>query len=182
MDTSLSPVLPRDDVWGTSSFYVVGDDGAVDGESRARVAPSHEAAPLLPPPGVDREDMPTILIVDDEESIAEMLADLLCDEGYRVVVARDGTSALAYARRSPPTMVLSDCMMPGLDGTHFVREMRRHRATRHIPVVLMSSARPRMLGLPDVPFLAKPFEIDDVLALVARCARPRFFAQLYGEG
>lgn len=183
MDMSHIPVLPQDRWWDERDFYIVSAGDALDAASRSPGVTSHEVVPIQSSTtSASEDDKPTILIVDDEESIAELLADLLCDEGYRVIVARDGATALACARSAQPAMVLSDCMMPGLDGMQFVREMRRHPATRGIPVVLMSSARPTMLRLPDVPFLEKPFEIDDVLALVAQCARRRSFAQLYGEG
>jgi CheY-like chemotaxis protein len=126
---------------------------------------------------------PVVLIVDDDETIAELLMDLLDSEGYRVIVARDGPTALAAARRERPDMILSDCMMPGLSGTQLVNELRRHAATRDIRVALMSSTRPRGFNQPDVPFLAKPFEIDDLLDLVARCTRAAVYAgPLYGEG
>jgi two-component system response regulator MtrA len=123
-----------------------------------------------------------VLIVDDDDSIAELLADLLEGEGYRAVVAHDGVSALEYARTARPDMVLSDCMMPGLSGTQLAQELRRGRATRSIALVLMSSTRPRDLNLARVPFLPKPFEIDDVLALVEQYSQGPVSAQLYGEG
>jgi CheY-like chemotaxis protein len=182
MDMSYSPVLSQDDWWDERDFYMVGAGDAMIGESRSPGVTDHKPVSIQPSSASSVNDQPTILIVDDEESIAELLADLLGDEGYRVIVARDGAAALACARSAQPAMVLSDCMMPGLDGMEFVREMRRHPATRHIPVALMSSARPKMLRLPDVPFLEKPFDLDDVVALVAQCARRRSFAQLYGEG
>lgn len=128
-----------------------------------------------------RSDNRTILIVEDDESIAELLGDLLSGEGYRVVVVHDGRAGLAYARREHPAMVLSDCMLPGVSGTEMAAALRKQSATRHIPIALMSSTRPKGLNLPGVPFLAKPFEIDDVLNLVAHCMREQPYAQLYGE-
>ncbi|HEY7779676.1 MAG TPA: response regulator [Ktedonobacterales bacterium] len=125
---------------------------------------------------------PVVMIVDDDDGIANLLADLLTDEGYRVVVARDGLAALRGVRRERPAMVLTDCMMPGLDGVEFLRELRRHPSTRTIPVVLMSSSRPRNPALADVPFLAKPFDVDDVLEIVARYAFAPSLSPLYGEG
>jgi two-component system response regulator MtrA len=124
----------------------------------------------------------TVLIVDDDESIAELLADLLAGEGYRAVIAHDGATALDFARTERPDMVLSDCMMPGLSGTQLAQELRRSPTTRSIALALMSSTRPRDLSMPNVPFLAKPFEIDDVLNLVGAQSRGRVRAQLYGEG
>lgn len=113
----------------------------------------------------------TVLVVDDDAAIAGLLADLLTSAGYRVVVAGNGRTAFAIARALHPEIVLTDCIMPELDGTGFIQALRQHRATRDIPVVLMSSTRPSAAETPDVPFLAKPFDIDDVLAFVERHAR-----------
>jgi CheY-like chemotaxis protein len=124
----------------------------------------------------------TVLIVDDDVSIAEMLAELLQDEGYETVVAHDGLAALAYARREPPDLILSDDMMPGLTGMQLVQELSRLPMTRSIALVLMSSAHPRRLSTPNVPFLPKPFEINDVLDLVEHNTAGPVQAQLYGEG
>jgi CheY-like chemotaxis protein len=166
-------------------------------EERTRVRrPTHGFGGAdAPPPPIDSNgarqesirasgwpDAPTILIVDDEPTISELLADLLGEEGYRVAVAADGVAALAAARRLRPALVLSDWMMPGLSGSDLVRELRRAPATRSIPVVLMSSVRPRDRHLLEVPFLPKPFEIDAVLDLVARYSQTQPRVQLYGEG
>jgi CheY-like chemotaxis protein len=124
----------------------------------------------------------TVMIVDDDVSIAEMLAELLRDEGYDTVIAHDGLAALAYARREPPDLILSDDMMPGLTGMELVQELSRLPSTRSIALVLMSSAHPRRLSIPNVPFLPKPFEINDVLDLVERNTVGPVQAQLYGEG
>ena len=78
--------------------------------------------------------------------------------------AQDGHAALAEVERQPPDLVVSDVMMPGLDGAALHRELRArgHR----LPVVLFSAAHhPRLPS--DVPFLAKPFEIERLLAVVA---------------
>jgi CheY-like chemotaxis protein len=127
-------------------------------------------------------DRPTVLIVEDDDCIAGLLADLLSGEGYRVIVAQDGLEALSAASSERPDMILSDCMMPRLSGTQLATLLRRHPETRTIPIVLMSSTRPLGFNLPEVPFLAKPFEIDDVLGLVAQCIHTPSLARLVGEG
>jgi CheY-like chemotaxis protein len=157
--------------------WVPGSVEPTSSSSRGRDADS--AQPHKPPH--DRRRF-TVLIVDDDDSIAELLADLLEGEGYGAVVAHDGVSALEYARTKRPDMVLSDCMMPGLSGTQLAQELRRSRATRSIALVLMSSTRPRDLNLAHVPFLPKPFEIDEVLALVQQYSQGPVSSQLYGEG
>jgi CheY-like chemotaxis protein len=111
---------------------------------------------------------PTILVVDDELVIAQLLAEVLSDAGYEVLTATNGRTGLAISRAIHPELVLTDYMLPALDGIRLVHELRRHPATRDVPVVLMSCARPGKDELRDVPFLAKPFDLDEVLEIVAR--------------
>ncbi len=141
----------------------------------------------------------TILIVEDEPSIAELIADVLDTAGYRALVAHNGRVALEIVRHERLALVLTDNMMPEVSGIDLVRRLRDYPGTRAIPVVLMSSARPHLApqrataarspstasGKTDtaaniqyteidgdlVPFLPKPFDLDDLLALVAAVAR-----------
>ncbi len=103
----------------------------------------------------------TILIVDDDRHIVEMVAELLSSEGYAVRQAYDGLTALQEAELAAPDLVLSDVAMPRLNGVALAQRLRE----RGIPVVLLSAAvaDPR---LPDVPFVPKPFDIDQILAVV----------------
>jgi DNA-binding response OmpR family regulator len=109
-----------------------------------------------------------ILVVDDERSICDLLAELLADEGYRVNRAYDGLAALAAAERQRPDLILTDVMMPGLDGVSLVRRLR-DRGVR-APAVLMSAVFADV-DLPHVRFVPKPFDVDDVLAVVERLMR-----------
>jgi CheY-like chemotaxis protein len=109
---------------------------------------------------------PTVLVVDDEPSIADLVEDVLDGAGYRVLRAANGRTALAVARRERPVLVLTDRMMPELDGFEFARRLRASPITRDIPVVLMSSTRPDRATMGDLPFLAKPFELDDLIDTV----------------
>lgn len=103
----------------------------------------------------------TVLIVDDDRHIVELLAGLLEEEGYAVRRAYDGLSALQEAAIAPLDLVLSDVAMPRLNGIALAQRLRE----RGIPVVLLSAAvaDPR---LPDVPFVPKPFDLDQILAVV----------------
>ncbi len=112
---------------------------------------------------------PTILVVDDEDSIAALLRDLLEDEGYQVVTAGDGRAALDRLAAQPVALVLSDVMLPHLDGRALARAMHADPAQRAIPLVLVSAAG--AAGVRDAPhaaFLRKPFDLDALLATVAR--------------
>lgn len=123
--------------------------------------------------------MPTILVVEDEPAIRELLVEVLQDEGYGVVAAADGIAALDLLARQATDLVLTDVMMPGLDGLGVVRRMRELPGTARIPVIVMSAVlRAGVEGLDRVSFLAKPFdigrllaEIEDRLALLDRDAR-----------
>ena len=113
-----------------------------------------------------------ILIVEDEPGLAEVLTDLLGDEGYQTAVSVDG-AALAAARANPPGLILLDAMMPGMDGPEVCRRLKADPRTARVPVVFVT-AMPRdtlAARLGDCPHegvLPKPFSLDDVLAVVRR--------------
>ena len=143
----------------------------------ANVNPEH--APVAPP---RLDERPTVLIVEDDAGVAQMLDDLLSDAGYHVLLAGDGQEGMAQAVREQPAVVLSDFMMPGMDGGQLIGKLRAHPRTRGIPVVLMSSLPQARNRVPDVLFLQKPFDIDDVLALLARARRSATPLMRYGDG
>ncbi len=113
--------------------------------------------------------MTTILVVDDEPLIRDLVAALLRDEGYAVVTAADGHTALEIFRRDLPDLVLMDVMMPRLDGRTAFRAMREHADAQQIPVILMSAAaHPTELERGIAAFVRKPFDLNQLLTLVAR--------------
>ena len=107
-----------------------------------------------------------ILIVDDEPNISYALAMVLEDEGHHVQTARNGAEALAMLERDPVDLILSDVMMPIVDGHKLVEELRMRG--NHTPIMLMSAATHAVRVIPGIPFLAKPFDIDELLAMVER--------------
>ena len=109
--------------------------------------------------------MNTILVVDDDIHIAALVAALLEDEGYGVRCAFDGWEALAEIDREPPDLVVSDVMMPRLDGVSLIEQIRNRGLGT--PVVLMSAIYADV-DLPGVRFVPKPFDIDYILAVVRR--------------
>ncbi len=112
--------------------------------------------------------MTTILVVDDERSVRELLVAVLEEEGYAVVGAVDGREALVALARDGPDLVLMDVMMPGLDGPSAYRAMRSLAPERTVPVVLMSAAAdPGQLPAGIAGFLPKPFDLEQLLGLVA---------------
>ncbi|MEA2526248.1 MAG: hypothetical protein QOF01_2737 [Thermomicrobiales bacterium] len=116
-------------------------------------------------PRLDRVVPPAILVVDDERDIADALTDLLFEEGYAVCTAYDGQEALRLVRAEPPDLVLSDVMMPKVNGPALIQRLRRDGY--HLPVILMSAVYADV-DLPGVRFIAKPFNLDHVLSVVER--------------
>jgi CheY-like chemotaxis protein len=113
--------------------------------------------------------MKTILIVEDETLLAELLGDVFTSEGYKVAFAEDGRHALKQMAGERPDLVLSDIMMPGMDGLALCRAMQTNTAYRSIPVVLMSAA-PLRVSRDDCKYeaiIGKPFDLDVLLEIVS---------------
>lgn len=109
----------------------------------------------------------TILVVDDEAPIRELLAAVLEESGYRVLQAVHGKQALDLVSRERPDLVLCDVMMPVMNG---VELCARLKAATDLPVILMSAAAKRTAAAAARAdaFLAKPFDLDLVDMLVSR--------------
>jgi two-component system phosphate regulon response regulator PhoB len=111
--------------------------------------------------------MKTILLIDDEFDTVDVLAMLLRLEGYRVLKAYDGEKGLRLAEAELPDLILSDLMMPRLNGLEVARRLAERPETRRIPLVLHSaSPEPQLEGpRPYEVFLTKPAAIRDVLEI-----------------
>ena len=116
--------------------------------------------------------MPTVLIVDDEAPVREVVAQMLRQAGYGTMLAVDGRDAWAQLHRGRPIdAVLADVVMPTMTGTELLALILAHRP--ELPIALMSGYAAEALsawGLeePPVPFLTKPFSPDTLLAEVRR--------------
>jgi CheY-like chemotaxis protein len=110
------------------------------------------------------ESQVTVLVVDDEPLIREIVRALLEDEGYAVECAEDGVEALAVVEAAPIDLVISDVVMPRLDGRTLAQRLRARRAA--LPIVLMSANRAAS-GIPGIALMPKPFDLDDLLDAVA---------------
>jgi PAS domain S-box-containing protein len=78
----------------------------------------------------------SLLIIDDDPDATKLVAPVLRDHGYRLVVVKDAASGLKAARTNPPTAVLLDLLMPGMDGFEFLRQFRLTDVGRHTPVII----------------------------------------------
>jgi len=116
-------------------------------------------------------DMSTILIVEDEFAIADLLEMVLTDEGYHVLMAANGRQGLERLSEGPrPDLIISDYMMPVLDGAGLIQAMRESEVQRAIPCIVMSSmpeANVRERISDYAAFVRKPFQITALVRLVA---------------
>ena len=108
-------------------------------------------------------DVARILVVDDDLPIRKLLVSLLTESGYTVIEAAHGAAALDLLTDTPVDLVISDVMMPLLDGIHLCRQVK---ATWQTAVILMSSAPPQSLAAGEDAFIAKPFDLDRFEQLV----------------
>lgn len=121
-------------------------------------------------PGTRR--MATVLLVDDDINTLNALRDLVGQEGYRVRTAGDGLDALKSALAEPPDVVISDCMMPHMDGLSLMREMRRSSVLVDVPLVLVSALVTPPPDADVAGFLRKPFAVSQLLDMLHRIAAP----------
>ena len=114
----------------------------------------------IEPPVID-DNKPTLLVVDDNHDIRQFVAETFAEE-FNIVQAANGQQALEEARRYMPTIVVSDVMMPVLNGVEFCRHLKSELQTSHIPIILLTAK----VGLQDQEagynagadsYIAKPF-------------------------
>jgi DNA-binding response OmpR family regulator len=115
----------------------------------------------------------SILVVEDEESIVELVRLYLTKEGFRVNVARDGQEALEMARRLPPDLVVLDLMLPRVDGWEVCRRLRKES---NVPVIMLTARTDDVdkivgleLGADD--YVTKPFNPRELVARIKAVLR-----------
>ncbi len=120
----------------------------------------------------------TILVVDDEEDILELIAYNLKKEGYQVITVLTGELALKETRNRLPDLILLDLMLPGLDGLEVCRQLKNSQTTRTIPIIMVTAKGEETdvvtgleLGADD--YIAKPFSPKVLIARVRAVLRRR---------
>ena len=117
----------------------------------------------------------TILTVDDEDMILQIITDILSTKGYEVVTASNGKEALRKSRKCSPDLIVMDIMMPDLDGPEAVKLLKKDPATRDIPILFLSGIVLKESGKTEQEInvggefytaLAKPFDADELLNAV----------------
>jgi DNA-binding response OmpR family regulator len=135
--------------------------------------------------------MSKILVVDDEQSIVDVLAYNLVKAGHQPIIARDGEQALRLARAECPDLIILDLMLPGLDGLDVCRELRKDS---DLPIIILTAKDEEIdrvvgleLGADD--YVVKPFSVRELMARVKSVlrrasapARPADSAQVVQSG
>jgi two-component system phosphate regulon response regulator PhoB len=124
--------------------------------------------------------MKTILIIEDEKDLADLLAYNLEREGFRTSTARDGLSGLDAAKTSPPDLIILDLMLPGMSGTDICRNLKHNPKTAAVPVIMLTAKGEEIdrvvgfeIGADD--YVIKPFSTRELLLrikAVLRRSRP----------
>jgi CheY-like chemotaxis protein len=125
-----------------------------------------------------------ILIVEDVPNVLELLAVTLRFKGYAVITARNGEEALAALSKTRPALIITDILMPKMDGYAFVQKLRLNPETRSIPVVFLSATyvtpedKQFALSLGAARFMEKPIDTEDFLLTVAELVTQQPLTQL----
>ncbi|MCX8023749.1 MAG: response regulator transcription factor [Thermanaerothrix sp.] len=115
----------------------------------------------------------TILVVDDQASVRQLLQEYLTEHGFRVITASDGQSALYTARHENPDVILLDLMMPRMDGYQFIKQFRQERQTPIIIVTAREEESDAVLGLElgADDYVVKPFRLRELVARIRATLR-----------
>jgi len=114
--------------------------------------------------------MKSVLVVEDDPDLAKMLKRILSHDGYSVATCADGEAALEYLGAQSVDLLITDLMMPGMEGEELLMELRRRKGMASIPVILISASAMRATvaeRLKVEASLAKPFDTEELRQLVA---------------
>ncbi len=120
--------------------------------------------------------MPKVLIIEDEETLVDRLAEKLVAEGFSVTTALDGEAGWERVRSEMPDLIVLDIMLPGLDGLSICRMVRNDSKTSHIPIIMLtarSTEVDKIVGLESGAddYVVKPFGLGEFLARVRAVMR-----------
>jgi CheY-like chemotaxis protein len=113
-----------------------------------------------------------VLLVDDDPDFRDVIADLLRDEGCRVVEASDGAAALQVLDKLVPDLIITDLMMPGMDGWQLFDALQKNAEWAKIPVAVISAFVQADVDY-EVRVLAKPIDLRNLLGLLDELDHPR---------
>ncbi len=136
------------------------------------IVPVYDPEPAMEEETTEQEEGVNILVVEDNSSMREYIRDILAGSSYNVVLANDGRHGLDLAIRILPDLVISDVMMPKMDGMQLLAELKGDIRTSHIPVIMLtalSEKKNRFKGLQHGAddYLIKPFDEEELKILIS---------------
>lgn len=112
-----------------------------------------------------------VLIVEDDHDLRNAMAELLQAEGYHCILAENGLEALDALRRLRPSLLLTDLLMPVMNGVELIRRLRSEARWRDLPIVVMTAANDRIVGVEveslNVPIIRKPADLPTLMQVLA---------------
>lgn len=163
-------------------------DSPDDSSATTVSAPIVVGNPIVPKQDDSDGEKPRILVVEDNHDLLTYICSLI-DDRYAVSTAVDGRVGLAKAKELVPDIILTDIMMPEMDGVTMIQELRGRVETSHIPVIILTAkADPndKIMGIKKGAdaFLVKPFDEEELLVrietmLTNRAKAQRYFAKTY---
>lgn len=110
----------------------------------------------------------TIMIVDDEDEVREMIRRILRFSQFNVIEARDGNEGMEMALSHQPDLITLDIMMPGKDGIKLCEELKANPLTKHIPVIVLTVAgsRKKVMNAGADHYMNKLFSIDEFIKVI----------------
>ena len=118
-------------------------------------------------------DKKTIVLVEDEEHVRQMVSKMLSKSGYSVQEAVDGLDGLRKIDAQKPDLIIADVMMPNLDGLLLIKALKDHHDTKTVPVIFLTAkgdTRSMIEGINAGAkyYVTKPFQMDDLLSKVSK--------------
>ncbi|MDO4258642.1 MAG: response regulator transcription factor [Actinomycetaceae bacterium] len=123
---------------------------------------------------MNTQSLGTVLLVDDEEDIRTFLSSYLTHMGYSVITASDGVEALGHHRDHPVDIVVTDVLMPRMDGRELVRRLRQEEAWTPVIMLTQVTARGERIAALDEgadDYLSKPFDPDELISRIGALLR-----------
>jgi len=158
--------------WGVTEFLSKGlslDElmAAVDRAIKHQASATPPSPPPLPRSGgggqVGVQEQASILVVDDDPVVSDLLTDFLTQRGYRVRKAHDGPEALSSVQQAAPQLIVLDIYLPGMSGVAVLQELRARRYAGGV-IVLSGSTEEKLLGamlkMGAVELMPKPFDLE----------------------
>jgi PleD family two-component response regulator len=117
------------------------------------------------------DEKKTVLVVDDDPFISNIICEALLSEGYKIEKAADGEEALAKIEQVIPDLVIMDYMMPKMDGPQVCRKVKANPKIKHVPIIMVTAVadvkeKVQLLESGAEDYIVKPFDLEELLARV----------------